>query len=121
VGKNANADKYLGEIIENCKDKEKMCRKAAYLRADVTFKNKEWNKAKEFYELALNQFPDSIDAAWGQYQIGNILRHKKDYRSAMKAYNVVVENFPRSYWAEQALWKRDDAIWRKEYEGVLTP
>jgi tetratricopeptide (TPR) repeat protein len=121
VGKNANADKYLGEIIENCKDKDKMCRKAAYLRADVTFKNKEWNKAKEFYELALNQFPDSIDAAWGQYQIGNILRHKKDYRSAMKAYNVVVENFPRSYWAEQALWKRDDAIWRKEYEGVLTP
>ena len=36
------------------------------------------------------------------------------------SFNLVSEKYSESYWASQAQWKREDVIWRKEYEGVLS-
>jgi hypothetical protein len=37
----------------------------------------------------------------------------------LNEYKRVIDNYPESYWASQAKWKREDTIWKKEYEEVL--
>lgn len=97
-----------------------LCRRASVGIADENFKLKNWDVAEKYYKKTLEEFEDVKDNPWSQYQLGNIYAKQRKFSAAVKAYNLVQENFSESYWASQAQWKRDDTIWRKEYEGVLT-
>lgn len=99
---------------------EELCRRACVGIADENFKLKNWDVAQKYYQKTLEEFEDPKDSPWAQYQLGNIHVEKGKYSEAVKAYNLVSEKYSDSYWASQATWKRDDTIWRKEYEGVLS-
>lgn len=97
-----------------------LCRLSCVGIADENFKLKNYDVALKYYQKTLEEFQDDKDLPWSQYQIGNVYVEQRKFSQAVKAYNKVSENFSDSYWASQSKWKRDDTIWRKEFEGVLS-
>ena len=110
------------DIISQCEKgtTDEICRRAFVGVADENFKLKKWDISEKFYKQVLKEFKDPSDSPWAQYQLGNIFAQQKKFDKAVKNYNLVSEKYSESYWASQAQWKREDAIWRKEYEGVLS-
>jgi tetratricopeptide (TPR) repeat protein len=115
-----SARRALDDVIRECKRETwEVCRKAHYEIADLEYRNRNWAPALEHYTKAIQIFSDTTDAPWGFYQIGNIHRNQRRFDQAITYYDSLAQKFPRSYWADQARWKRDDTIWQKEYEEVL--
>ena len=115
-----SARRALDEVLRECKKETwEVCRKAHYEIADMEYRNRNWKSALDHYGQAIQIFSDTTDAPWGFYQIANIHRNQKRYDQAILYYDSLSQKFPRSYWADQARWKRDDTIWQKEYEEVL--
>jgi tetratricopeptide (TPR) repeat protein len=90
-----------------------------YKMADLLYKEGRADKALGYYKRAVRKFPSFQDTPWGLFQIGNIYRNDGNYEDAIKAYKVVIDKFPDDYWARQAEWKMEDAVWEHEYRSVL--
>ncbi len=90
-----------------------------YKIADRLYKEDRPNDALAYYKKAVRKYPKFQDTPWGIFQIGNIYRNTGQYEDAIKAYKVIVDKFPDDYWARQAEWKMEDAVWEHEYRSVL--
>jgi tetratricopeptide (TPR) repeat protein len=87
--------------------------------ADLTFKKKDWKGALAHYKAFIAKYPEHKESPWVHYQLANIYKVTNNFESALNEYKRVIDNYPDSYWASQAKWKREDTIWQKEYEEVL--
>lgn len=96
-----------------------LCAESQLRVADLEFRRKRWKEALAEYRKFAATWPEHKENAWVQYQIANVHQATRNLESALNEYRKVIDNYPGSYWASQAQWKREDAIWRKEYEEVL--
>ncbi len=96
-----------------------LCSESRLRLADLAFKKKDWKAALAAYKQFAQFYPDHKESAWVHYQIANIYKVTNNFESALNEYKRVIDNYPDSYWASQAKWKREDTIWQKEYEEVL--
>lgn len=86
-----------------------------YQIADHLYKASNLSKSKGTYEIAIRKFPEYKDTPWGVFQLGNINKKSGNYKEAIAQYDKVMVDFPDDYWAEQAKWKKKDAIWEYQY------
>ncbi len=87
--------------------------------ADLEFSAKNWQTSLELYLDLLKIHPGFPESDWVHYQIANVYKSQKRYDLALNEYGRVIDNYPYSYWAAQAKWRREDTIWRKEFGEVI--
>lgn len=68
----------------------------------------EWNKAVEAYRRAIEEYPDSEWAPYGQCTIGDLYRVLGDDIQAIEEYEKVVKNHPGTPWAPYAQFRIGD-------------
>lgn len=90
-----------------------------YRIADEYYKMKEYEKALEYYTKATRIYPDFLETPWGLFQIGSINKNLKKYAEAIETFKELIKKYPDDYWAREAKWKMEDAIWEYEYKSVL--
>ena len=122
--KYGDTDKAMGyyrKSMAGCKDSSlaALCAESGLRLADLAFRKKDWKTAMAQYRQFAAQYPGHGESAWIHYQIANIQKAIHNFESALNGYKSVIDNYPDSYWASQAKWKREDAIWQKEFEEVL--
>jgi len=115
---------WYGKATGECQDPKDsvladLCAEVKLRMADLAFRKKDWKGAMAQYRQFAAKWPGHKEAAWVHYQMANIYKTTGNLESALNEYKRVIDNYPDSYWASQAKWKREDAIWRKEYEEVL--
>jgi tetratricopeptide (TPR) repeat protein len=115
---------WYGKAGAECKDPKDsvlaaLCAEVHLRQADLAFRKKDWKGAMAQYRKFAAQWPGHKESPWVHYQMANIYKLSGNLESALNEYKRVIDNYPDSYWASQAKWKREDAIWRKEYEEVL--
>lgn len=92
----------------------------AYLKqGDYFYTRNNHKKAMDYYNMMIEMFPESEHQPWARFQTANIYRHRGDYRNAIELYTEIIKNYPDSYWARQARWKKDDTVWQNDYQEVL--
>jgi tetratricopeptide (TPR) repeat protein len=96
-----------------------LCAESQLRIADLEFRRKRWKEALAEYGKFSSAWPEHKESAWARYQMANAHQAMRNLEQALNEYKRVIDNYPDSYWAAQAQWKREDAIWRKEYEEVL--
>jgi Uncharacterized protein conserved in bacteria len=92
---------------------------AYYKIADCKYQQKDNKTALEYYQKATRKYPAYQETPWGLFQMGNIYKNVKNYPKAIETYKELAKNFPDDYWARQARWKMEDAVWENEYKAVL--
>jgi tetratricopeptide (TPR) repeat protein len=92
---------------------------AYYRIADQYYRSAEPDKALEYYTRVTRLYPGYHDNAWGLFQIGNVHKKQGNYEKAIDIYRKLMEEHEGEYWAEQAQWKLEDAIWEHQYRAVL--
>jgi tetratricopeptide (TPR) repeat protein len=95
------------------------CRTAVYALADMSYQNKNWPMAIEYYQRALSKFSDKEHSPWARYQLGNVFRQQKRFGDAVKAFDQLIKEYPGTYWADQAKWSRDDVVWQEKNQKIL--
>lgn len=119
-GMPANAEKAFEALLESCSPyTTEQCRKGLYALGDMFYQSKAWDKALDKYRKVTGSYDDPEDSPWGLYQIGNIYRQKKMFAESVKAYEILIQKYPASYWADQAKWNKEDVIWRGQNSKVL--
>jgi tetratricopeptide (TPR) repeat protein len=121
VGNGPRAVESLEKLIENG-EKSGPCLRVpdSYYRiADYEYQHKNFKRALEFYQKVTRKYPTYQETPWGLFQAGNIYKNTKDYQKAIETYKVLAKTYPDDYWAKQAKWKMEDAVWENEYRSVL--
>ena len=90
-----------------------------YQIADCYYKKKDFSKALDYYKKAAQKYFTHPDTPWGLFQIASIYKNTKKYDKSIKTFNKLINEYPDDYWARQAQWKLEDAIWEYEYRAVL--
>jgi tetratricopeptide (TPR) repeat protein len=90
-----------------------------YKIADYKYQQKDYKTALEYYQKVTRKYPEFQETPWGLFQIGNIYKNMGDYHKAIELYKELTARYPDDYWAKQAKWKIDDAVWENEYNAVL--
>jgi len=90
-----------------------------YKIADYYYSRKEYQNALKYYTQVTRKYEKYHDTPWGLFQIGNIYKNEKKYDAAVKQYDELIRNYQGDYWAGQAQWKKEDAVWENEYKSVL--
>jgi tetratricopeptide (TPR) repeat protein len=90
-----------------------------YRIADHQYQQKEYKASLEYYQKATRRYPSYQETPWGLFQIGNIFKNQKNFQKAIDTYKSLAKSYPDDYWAKQAKWKIEDAVWENEYHGVL--
>jgi tetratricopeptide (TPR) repeat protein len=90
-----------------------------YRIADYYYRTKNYDKALDYYTRVARKYPAFQDTPWALFQMGNIYKNEKKSDLAIKAYKELMEKYPDDYWARQANWKMEDAVWENEYRAVL--
>jgi tetratricopeptide (TPR) repeat protein len=90
-----------------------------YKIADCKYQQKDYKTALEYYQKAVRKYPTYQESPWGLFQLGNIYKNNKNYSKAIEIYKELIAGHPDDYWAKQARWKMDDAVWENEYKAVV--
>jgi TolA-binding protein len=90
-----------------------------YKIADYQYRQKDLKNALETYQKVARKYPGFQETPWGLFQMGNIHKSMRNYRKAAETYKELLKRYPDDYWAKQAQWKLDDAMWENEYQTVL--
>jgi tetratricopeptide (TPR) repeat protein len=90
-----------------------------YRIADYYYGQKQYEKALDKYRFVTRKYDKYHDTPWGLFQIGNCYKSLKNYDQAIHAFDDLMKNYQGNYWAGQAQWKKDDAVWENEYKAVL--
>jgi tetratricopeptide (TPR) repeat protein len=108
-------------VIEAAESKniQERVAQAHYRIADMRFKKKDYDKALEMYVRATRKYPAYEDTPWGLFQIGTIYKQLGKYEKAIETYKTLMKQYGGDYWARQAEWKLEDAVWENEYRAVL--
>ena len=101
LGTQINSDTHLAE--------------AHYRLADFYYREKRWDEAGRMYVTATRRFPQHSDTPWGLYQIANIFYHTNRFAEAIAAYDLLRDRFPDNFWAREAEFRRNDAVWQHQY------
>lgn len=109
------------KAMVDCKDAAlaEDCAESQLRLADLAYRQKDWKGAMDQYRKFVAAYPNHTESPWVHYQMANIYKVTNNFESALNEYKRVIDNYPDSYWASQAKWKREDTIWQKEYEEVL--
>lgn len=120
-GKLDKAMDMFRKAMADCKAPELagICSESQLRLADLAFKKKDYKASMDQYRQFAAKYADHKESAWVHYQMANIYKLTNNFESALNEYKRVIDNYPDSYWASQAKWKREDTIWQKEYEEVL--
>ena len=92
---------------------------AYYKIADYLYQRKDYKNALEYYQHAVRKYPGFQETPWGLFQTGNAFKNLKNYQKAIESYKELMADHADDYWAKQARWKLDDAVWENEYKTVL--
>jgi tetratricopeptide (TPR) repeat protein len=90
-----------------------------YRIADEKYKAKDYTGALGYYTKAVRKYPSFQETPWGLFQIGTIHKNGRRYREAIDTYKELIKRYPEDYWAKQAQWKYDDAVWENQYNATL--
>jgi tetratricopeptide (TPR) repeat protein len=88
---------------------------AHYRLADYYYRTRRWEEAREMYVRATRRFPQHSDTPWGLYQIANVFYHTNRFAEAIAAYDALRDRFPDNFWAREAEFRRNDAVWQHQY------
>lgn len=115
------AMEWYRKAASDCKDPAlaEDCAESRLRLADLAYRKKDWKGAMDLYRKFVAADPEHKESPWAHYQMANIYKVTNNFESALNEYKRVIDNYPGSYWASQAKWKREDTIWQKEYEEVL--
>ncbi len=84
----------------------------AYLQGDYA-------GALSIYQALQKRIRDENDRSYLLFQIGNIYRIRRDFRSAVAKYREAVELYPNSEWAREAERAWEDAVWQEQNADKL--
>jgi tetratricopeptide (TPR) repeat protein len=90
-----------------------------YKIADYYYQQKNYVKALDYYKKAAYQYKSYHETPWGLFQIGSIYKNLGKYQQAVDTYKQLIRDYKGDYWANQADWKLNDAVWENEYKAVL--
>lgn len=90
-----------------------------YRIADELYKSKDYKRALEYYTKVTRKYPAFQETPWGLFQIGGIYKNLKRHKEAIDCFKELIRRFPDDYWARQAQWKMEDAVWEHEYRAVF--
>lgn len=83
--------------------------------AEILYEMGKYEEAAIAYKSIRNDMVHERDFVWSQFQIGNCYRNQKKMDEAIKEYQTFINNYPDSFWAEQASWFIKDAKWWAEW------
>lgn len=92
---------------------------AYYKIADYYYRLKDYKSALDYYKRVTRKYPNFQETPWGLFQIGNTFKQTANYQDAIAVYKDLQSRYPDDYWARQARWKMEDAIWEHEYKAVI--
>ncbi|MDD5675142.1 MAG: tetratricopeptide repeat protein [Chitinivibrionales bacterium] len=92
---------------------------AYYRIGDYWYQQKKYAEALPYYQTASRKYPQYQETPWGLFQIAGIYKNTHDYKKAVAQYKELIARFPDDYWARQARWKLEDAVWENQYQAVL--
>lgn len=98
------------EALKGC-DKSEACQRLAVAKADLTFQSAGGKAALEDYRKVVSTWPESPDAAWARYQVGNCLQQQGRSDQAAAAWKEAAQS--TSYWGQQAKFRLEELAWRK--------
>lgn len=98
------------EALKGC-DKSEACQRLSVAKADLTFQSAGGKGALEDYRKVVSSWPESPDAAWARYQIGNCLLQQGHSDQAAAAWKEAAQS--TSYWGQQAKFRLEELAWRK--------
>lgn len=84
----------------------------AYLQGDYA-------GALSVYQALQKKIRDENSRSFLLFQIGNIYRVRRDFRSAVAKYRETVELYPNSEWAREAERAWEDAVWQERNADKL--
>ncbi len=84
----------------------------AYLQGDYA-------GALSVYQALQKRTRDENGRAYLLFQIGNIYRIRRDFRSAVAKYREAVELYPNSEWARESERAWEDAVWQERNADKL--
>lgn len=84
----------------------------AYLQGDYA-------GALSIYQALQKRVREENDRSYLLFQIGNIYRVRRDFRSAVAKYREAVELYPNSEWAREAERAWEDAVWQERNADKL--
>ncbi len=84
----------------------------AYLQGDYA-------GALSIYQALQKRTRDENDRSYLLFQIGNIYRIRRDFRSAVAKYREAVELYPNSEWARESERAWEDAVWQERNADKL--
>ncbi len=90
---------------------------ALYAEATKRLQAEQWQEARRLFEAFVNRYPADPRAARAQYNIGEAYATEKRYAYAIKAYTMVVDNFPKSDVVPDAMYKNGLAFYALKYCG----
>lgn len=83
--------------------------------AEILYEMGKYEEAATSYKSIHKDTVNERDFIWSQFQIGNCYRNQKKLDEAIKEYQAFINNYPDSFWAEQASWFIKDAKWWAEW------
>lgn len=87
--------------------------------ANDAYRQGDFAAALSQYQAMQKKLRDEDSKAYLLFQIGNVYRSRRDYRSAVAKYREAVEYYPNSEWANEAQRAWEDAVWQEKNADAL--
>lgn len=87
--------------------------------ANEAYRQGDFATALAEYQALQKKFRDENTKAYLLFQIGNVYRNRRDFRSAVAKYREAVEYYPNSEWANEAQRAWEDAVWQEKNADAL--
>ncbi|MCR5029533.1 MAG: tetratricopeptide repeat protein [Fibrobacter sp.] len=99
--------------------KQRKLADASIEQANDAYVQGDYVSALAQYQALQKKFRDEDTKAYLLFQIGNVYRCRRDYRSAVAKYREAVEYYPNSEWANEAQRAWEDAVWQEKNADAL--
>lgn len=87
--------------------------------ANDAYRQGDYASALAQYQALQKKSRDENTKAYLLFQIGNVYRCRRDFRSAVAKYREAVEYYPNSEWANEAQRAWEDAVWQEKNANAL--
>ena len=87
--------------------------------ANDAYRQGDYASALAQYQALQKKSRDENTKAYLLFQIGNVYRSRRDFRSAVAKYREAVEYYPNSEWANEAQRAWEDAVWQEKNANAL--